>query len=86
MFPVRCGRDVCIDELHASERLTMKKTEKWVVVRDTTGGGNSIYHHRFSHFIVERGASMRTVTSPELDPWLQNSSGRTSPTIYIDFL
>jgi hypothetical protein len=21
------------------------KTEKWVVVRDTTGGGNRIYHH-----------------------------------------
>jgi hypothetical protein len=23
---------------------TMKKREKWVLVRDTTGGGNRIYH------------------------------------------
>jgi hypothetical protein len=28
-------------------RETIKKREKWVVVRGTTGGGNRIYHHRF---------------------------------------
>jgi hypothetical protein len=49
-----CASTVCygdsftflyVDDVHR----TMKKREKWVVVRDTTGGGNRIYH-RFWRF------------------------------------
>jgi hypothetical protein len=43
----------------------MKKREKWVVVRDTTGGGNRIYH-RFWRFTSRSGLSCPRADRKEL--------------------
>jgi hypothetical protein len=45
---------------------TMKKREEWVVVRDTTGGGNRIYHRRMvSSGLLRRVDLLRTDVSEE---------------------